>query len=368
MHLTAEGLAARGHAVGVFTVDDVPAFRRTARGYLDSSPCRRALRARLDADVPDVVHLHNIYHVLSPGILAELDRWRRGRECRVVMTAHDYHLVCPNAGLRFFRGGSPHLADLAKVGQLGYLMSRGWDHRGRRYALLKLMQHVWHYQLRDRRRAIDMIVCPSRFMQSVLNRFGLPTVFVPNPAPPPGGRRAKPGGPLRLVFAGRVDAEKGLAEFLRVLPDTFAGTFEIIGDGAALADCRAVVESRGLGERVTFTGRLPRDETITRIDRAHVVVLPSLWYENAPVALLEALSCGANLLVSNLGGMREIVESAGVGYPFEPGDEASLAAAFERIDRAYDDGRLNAVDASAFLEDRSEANYFKRLVTVYEGG
>src|SRR5437773_212327 len=91
-------LRADGADVSLFTVADLPDRRLTVRRYLDNPVARQALAERLRCFRPDVVHLHNYYHVLSPGILVELERYRSQRPLRIVMTAHDYHLVCPNSG------------------------------------------------------------------------------------------------------------------------------------------------------------------------------------------------------------------------------------------------------------------------------
>jgi glycosyltransferase involved in cell wall biosynthesis len=365
MHLTVARLAAQGHETETFTADEIPDYRRTPLNYIDSRRARGALLARLRAFEPDVVHLHNFYHLLSPGILATLDRWRRGHPCRVVMTAHDFHLVCPNPALRHYRGGEPVLADPERAGRLPGVLFTRWDHRGHGHGVLRVAQHLWNYRLWRRRRRIDVCICPSRFMQSVLDAGGLPTVFVPNPAPPAAtGSFVKPDR-LHLVFAGRIDPEKGLAPFLAALPPTFDGTMTVVGEGDDEETCRSIVNRRGLDDRVTFVGRLPRDETIERIEGAHVVVLPSRWYENAPVLLLEALSRRASILVSDLGGMREIVRTSGVGYAFDPDDPSTLRSALGRIATDFAEGRLNDFDASAFLADRSEERYLERVLAVY---
>src|SRR5439155_7205393 len=79
--------------VDLFTSEDLPDQHLTPRRYVDNSIARAALRQRLESFAPDAVHLHNFYHILSPGILAELATWKRIKpDARVVMTAHDCHL------------------------------------------------------------------------------------------------------------------------------------------------------------------------------------------------------------------------------------------------------------------------------------
>ena len=365
MDTTVSLLRDRGVDVELFTGDDVPAMRRTPLGYLDSSRARRALATRLERFDPDVVHLHNFYHLLSPGILQTISVHRRRRPLRVVMTAHDYHLVCPSSGLLHVCNGSLRSADVDRLGDATYLLTRRWDERGMAHSMLKLAQHVWNYRMHRRREVIDCVICPSRFLEGVFARNGLPTLWLPNPAP--AGRRSgpRPADAVRLVFTGRVGPEKGVAEFLETLPADFPGGFTIVGDGPQLARCRAVVQRRGLDSIVEFTGRLPHDEALAVVARSHVLVLPSLCVENHPMSLLEALAAGTNILASNLGGMREIVETAGVGFVFDPHDPPDLCRALDRVVAAFREGTLNDFDASAFLQERGEQAYVDRLVEAF---
>lgn len=366
MHMQRE----RGMDVRLFTAEDVPGFRQTAAGYIDSLTCRRAFRTALRTHRPRIVHLHNFYHALTPGILAELARARRdaaGGPQRIVMTAHDLHLVCPNAGLRWFhRRGWAH-GDAMRTRQWSYLLTRRWDHRGWAYSTLKLAQHVWNYRLRDRRRVLDAVMAPSRFAQQALTWHGMSAVVVPNPAP----RVARvapdrPREPLRLIFVGRVEPEKGVAELLRWLPVPFDGVLTIVGDGTALAECRSIVSNRGLGEAVQFAGYQPRERVMEMIAASHVLVLPSLVYESAGLVLLEALSVGTNILATAHGGQGEIVADAGVGYTFETGNRASFDAALSAIRSGHESGELNSFTVDEFLTSRSERCYVDRVRAMYD--
>jgi glycosyltransferase involved in cell wall biosynthesis len=350
-----------------FTQVDLPDQLLTARRYLNNRVARRTLRRTLAEFAPDVVHLHNYYHVLSPGILGELARHKRRTGTRVVMYAHDYHLVCPSSGAMWYRGREADLADLDRIRSWSYLFARRWDYRGRCYSLLKLAQHFRAYRLHDQRRVIDLILCPSRFMQDAMKRTGRPTAHLPYPNPPFEPRRASRRAELSLVFAGRVEPEKGLVRFLEMLPKDFAGRFQIVGDGADRSAAEEVGRRRGVSDRLEFVGRCDHDETMNRIAAAHVLVLPSRWYENYPLSMLEALALGTNLLVADRGGMREIVEDAGAGYRFVPDDPVSVAEQFQRIAKDHAAGRLNTFDVAKFLTSRNEAAYLDGLLRVYAG-
>jgi glycosyltransferase involved in cell wall biosynthesis len=361
-------LRAAGWDARPFTRADLPDQRLTARRYLNNRVARTALRRTLADFQPEAVHIHNYYHVLSPGVLVELDRYMSKSRARVVMTAHDYHLVCPNSGATWYRGTEPVPADLDRVRSWGYLLGHRWDRRGRLYSSLKVAQHVWHYRWADRRPVIDLVICPSRFMLAALARVGRPTVWLPNPNPPTLPARVKRSDELTFVFAGRVEPEKGLVRFLEMLPADFAGRLLVLGEGVDRPTAEAVVRRCGLGDRVEFLGRRPHSEALGIIAAAHVLVLPSRWDENYPLSLIEALAAGTNLLVADRGGMREIVQDAGVGYRFVPDDAASLADQLRVIRDAHAAGTLNAFDATAFLAGRDDASYLAGLLRAYEGG
>jgi glycosyltransferase involved in cell wall biosynthesis len=99
-----------------------------------------------------------------------------------------------------------------------------------------------------------------------------------------------------------------------------------------------------------------------------VLILPSRWDENYPLSLIEALAAGTNLLVADRGGMREIVEDAGIGYRFVPNDAVSLAEQLRAILAAHAAGTLNTFDATNFLAGRNESSYLAGLTRAYGGG
>lgn len=361
------GLLARGHTVALFTAKDVANHRRTALSYIHDRRARAALRTTLEQFAPDVIHLHNFYHELSPAILGAVADWKRRSGGRAIMTAHDLHVVCPNAGGRYYAGQSPVVADHDDVRRPGRLLRRRWDHRGMGYSTLRLLQHVWNYRLLRRQSVLDLVICPSRYLQARLDAWGLNTTHVVHAAPAPCShdRRSQTG--LRAVLAGRVEPEKGIVEFLEQLPESLDLHITIVGDGSALEACRRVVAGRGLGDRVAFTGRLPHAGVRQHIARAHVLVLPSRVPEASGLVLLEAIACGTSVLTTCLGGAPEIVEDTGVGEIFDPFDPRSLPDALARVARRYAAGDLNSFDSARSLDGYGEDRFFHRLTACYDG-
>src|ERR1019366_8978191 len=236
MRRTMDLLRQQDFVVDAFSCEDLDPARFIPLSYVDHAGARRALADKLTAFRPDVVHLHNYYHVLSPGILAVLADYKRQHALRIVMTAHDYHLICPNSGGSWFRRWTGRRETIEPTSNaLRSLLTRRWDHRGPAHSLLKLLQHAWNYRWHQRQRVIDLVICPSRFVQAMLKPTTLKTCWLPHPVPELPRALPKRGARLSFVFAGRIEPEKGLNDFLQILPVDIAATFTIIGAGAQMS-------------------------------------------------------------------------------------------------------------------------------------
>jgi glycosyltransferase involved in cell wall biosynthesis len=359
-------LREHGVIIDTFTSADLTDQRRTPFHYIDHANARRALSAKLEAFRPRVVHLHNYYHVLSPGILATLAEYKSRQSLSVIVSAHDYHLLCPNSGGSWFRWFSRQRENIEFTAiPLHTLLTRCWDQRGALYSWLKLTQHLWNYRWLQRHRVIDAVICPSRFVQQMFAPLGLPTILLPHPAPPATNAEARSAGPLRFVFAGRVEEEKGLNALLRMWPDDDASAFTVVGEGCELAACRATCAQAKWHGRVEFVGRLSHAETLARIALCHVLVQPSRVLETYGLTLIEALAQGTNVLAARRGAASEIIESAGVGFLYQPDDPCSLAEQVQAIRRRHADGTLNRFDIASFLDQRSETRFVARLLEIY---
>jgi glycosyltransferase involved in cell wall biosynthesis len=347
----------------LFAADEV-VERRMPWSYLYSTRVAAALRAEVTAWRPDIVHLHNFYHLCSPSILRELaNARRRGDVRRVVATAHDFHLLCPNPGmLQWSRGHEFSVVDPAVQLRPLEKFTVRWDGGGWPRSWLRATQHVLAYDLLQLRQVFDRVLCPSQFLANALSSV-VDTYVLPNPAPEPVTVR-KDNSKLMALCAGRITAEKGLTAFLEMAPKPFLDCLLVAGHGKDKARAREVVRRRGLATR--FVGHLSHDEVLELLAQTHVVVLPSRWYENAPTILFEGLSRGANLLASDLGGIREIVNESRTGFLFDPWNRSSIETATGRVCDAFASGELNSFDVSDFLGARSRSSYISALLACYE--
>ena len=374
-------LRAAGHEVALFTGEDVPG-RLSPWSYVSNRRAVRALTDRVRSFRPDVVHFHNVYHRLSPAVLGV-------PAPRKILTAHDFHLVCPNAGACVFdAAGRRRVVEPHELRRIRDLIDRRWDHRSAAHGWLRLFQHLWSYRVRRLREQVDLVLCPGEAAAAMLRAAGLPVPVevVPNPfdaeaaramAAAFAGERPRwpsedsaAGGtrPVRLAFVGRVAREKGLAEALEAWPGDRDAELLVLGEGPDLERCREVIRARGLEGRVRLAGRTPRSPTLAVVRQADGLMLPARTPEVAPLVLVEAVAMGTPVVAPAAGAMAEVMNVAVPGYAIDPSEPATLGAT---LAAAIDGLRLPtpgdaAPDgmAEAFLRARTPERYLHAILTA----
>ncbi|MFT4394858.1 glycosyltransferase family 4 protein [Gordonia lacunae] len=146
----------------------------------------------------------------------------------------------------------------------------------------------------------------------------------------PFAERSRPGGPAELLFAGRLEYEKGVQDLLAALPRIRRShpgtTLTVAGDGTQRDWLMEQARKHRVSKAVTFVGPVDHGELVTLMHRCDAIVLPSR-YEPFGIVALEAAATGAPLIVSTAGGLGEAVREPDTGLTFEPADVAGLAAA-----------------------------------------
>jgi len=326
-----ELMKAAGHEVAVFACDHPdnlespyrPYFPRYVdyfrAGFLEkagaalrivrSGEAKAKFGRLLDDFKPDVVHAHNIYAQLSFSILEAA----RERGVRVVMTAHDYKLVCPN--YLMLDHGKPCEKCLGH--RYHHCLAAACHKEDRLYSAINTVEAYFNHWT-DKVGALAQVLCPSAFMMGKL-ASGLPTGklrLVRNPieVKPEGGRD---GG--YFLYAGRLSPEKGVWELVRAFRETGL-PLKVAGTGPMEAALRRQAE----GCRVELLGHLEGERLEEVYRGAKACLVPSQWYENAPLAVLEPMAYGKPVLAAAIGGIPELVTEGVTGRLFDPFDREDL--------------------------------------------
>lgn len=265
----------------------------------------------------DIAHVHNIYHHLTPSILTAL----AARRIPIVMTVHDYRLVCPTK--HFFRDDGVCFRCLPDR----FYHAAGSRCAGLGGAALAIESYIQRF-FRRYYQPVDLFFCPTRYMRQVLLRARLPAnkaVVVRNIVEPITLPADIKQSDSEILFIGRLTAEKAPSLMLDLARRLPAARIVIVGEGPLLEGLRAEVAGGGLAN-VTLAGHVDHEDLGLYLARAAAVVVTSRWIENSPHAMLEPMLASRCVIVPDHPPLREWIRDGLTGRTFRPGDADSLAA------------------------------------------
>ena len=286
-----------------------------------SMEARRNIARLLDAYRPDVAHLHIFQHQLSPSILPELKK----RGVPIIYTAHDLKSVCPN--YKMLTHGQ--ICELCRGRDFYHCFFNQCTKESAVKSFVNVIEMYVH-KLMGYYELIDLIITPSAFYREKLIQYRFPeekVVHIPNFVDE---RKYVPKYKHQGYFAylGRLSEEKGISTLIDAMRQVKHGKLKVIGTGPLEAHISDSVRSSGLKnvELVGFQSGEPLRELIRN---SMFTVLPSEWYENGPMSLIESFAYGKPVIGSNIGGIPEHICDGKDGLLFEPGNAKDLA---EKID------------------------------------
>ncbi len=325
---------------------------RMALRMIWNREAQKKLDALLAEFRPDVAHLHLIYHQLSPSIIWTLVKHR----IPMVMTLHDYKHISPNYNL-FVRGKVWERAPWHCVGDRCVRDSIS-------ASAVCALEHYVHALLGTYAK-VDRYIAPSRFLIEMSRRHGFTQkiTYVPQPLSP--AEFAVPAYQREdyILYIGRLSHEKGV----RVLLDAFAASraprLIVAGTGPDKDALMAYARTLPGAERITFAGFVGGAALTELTQKARAVVVPSLWYENAPYALLEALAAGNIVVAAASGGVTERIVHGENGFLYPPQDTQKLTRLLDALPH-IDDARISA-NARASVANLTHERYYADLMAVY---
>jgi glycosyltransferase involved in cell wall biosynthesis len=291
---------------------------------IHSRTAERAMDDLLQSERIDLAHLHNISHQISPSILSPLRR----RGAAIVQTLHDYKLICPN--YRLFTEGAP--CERCRGGRYWNALLHRCNRGETMGSLAIAIESSVHRATSTYARGVDLFIAPSEFLMRKAIAFGVPEerlrhIPYPMKLPPrdPGtaaGARNDAAGAPFFLYTGRLAPEKGIMTLLNAVERVPEATTVIAGDGELSEEVRARASRLA---HVQLVGHKDRDEVVRLQRSALSVIVPSEWYENLPLAVMEAHAAATPVIGARIGGIPEMIEEGRTGWLFPPGDSAALA-------------------------------------------
>jgi len=301
---------------------------------------------------PDIVHIHNIYHHLSPSILDVC----RDFKIPVVHTVHDYKLICPNYKL-FAKGKvdegcikGNYFHD-AWTGSIKCSVASG---------IADALEMTIHRAFGFYRNRINRWIVPSRIVAQKLIEGGFPKERIAVIPHFFSGKDFELDSRLQgndtqdsILSAGRLSEEKGFDIAIRAMQYVQDANLVIVGDGPARASLEQLAANLGLGDRVRFTGYRSREEVIRFMASAYLTLVPSLWHEPFGYVVLESLAVGTPVIGSDRGALPELLKPISDDLIVPVGDSQALAARIEHL--LADTSRLH--DLSIRGHNHVQAHY-----------
>ena len=287
-----------------------------------SFEARRRIRRLIGAARPAVAHAHNIYHHLSPSILVEL----RQQGIPVVMTLHDLKVACP--AYKMFSNGV--VCERCQGGALRNVIMQRCIKGSVAMSALIWLESTVHRLFGAYERNVTRFVVPSRFFLAKLTEWGFDPArfaYIPNFVEiDDTGSDAVAGS--AFVYFGRLVPEKGVATLIEAAARARV-PLVIVGTGPEEERLRQIAAR--VGGDITFTGHLAGQELRSMITSARAIVVPSEWYENAPISVMEASALGKAVIGARIGGIPELIREGETGLLFDSGDLESLTDVLCRV-------------------------------------
>lgn len=363
-------LKAHGHEVAVFAMDypengDTPwkkyfpqnmsklmAFTRP----FGSREVRNKFGKLLDDFRPDVVHLNNIHTQLSP-VIAEL---AHGRGIRTVWTLHDYKLLCPRYDC--LRNGK-EICKLCFNGDKTPCKTYRCM-KGSRLASEIGYREAMTWNRKRLEECTDLFVCPSRFMAEKMAQGGFrkdKLKVLCNFIDIEKCRKDDYAKDDYYCYVGRLSHEKGVGTLVEAAA-RLPYKLKIIGGGPLSEELR--IKSEELKGNVEFLGFRQWDDIKDIVGKAKFTVIPSEWYENNPLSVIEAECLGTPVLGARIGGIPELIDEDMNGMTFESGNADDLAGKIKAMYNA--DFGYKAI-ADAAMERYNAESYYGEIKKCYIG-
>jgi glycosyltransferase involved in cell wall biosynthesis len=358
-------LAKKGHEIRTLYFDNT-AFDgfvskiRAGFGSVYNFSSARKVSMMIRQFRPDIIHIHNLFFVASPSVLYAAYK----HKIPVILTLHNYRLICANALL--LRNNTVCELCTQKKIPLSGIRYKCYRNSVAESALVTGITSL-HKILNTWRNKVHTYIALTEFSRSKLlhSSLHIPAnrmVTKPNFIPDPGE------GNLRrenfFLYAGRLVKEKGIHILAKAFANMPDNKIIIIGDGP---ERRSLQEQFKEYPNICFIGQIEKKEVAEYMKRCKALICPSIWYEGAPLTILEAFATGTPVIASRLGSMIESITDGYNGLHFTAGDPHDLSRTVRLFLKESDNNSMFYKNArQTYREKYHEEIHYDAILKIYE--
>lgn len=282
-----------------------------------SSEARTQLRKVLDDFQPDVCHLNNFNYQLTPSMILEIVKWRKeaGKQCKIVFTAHDYQLICPNHMMN--NPNTNQNCEKCLGGKFTNCMKGKCIHGSAAKSAIGMLE-AYFWKWNGAYKYIDTMICCSEFLKTKMDSnplFAKKTIALHNFVERVEWKQTEKK--KYVLYFGRFSTEKGIATLIQVCKELPDVQFIFAGTGPLEETINGISNIKNVGFQ---KGTALKD----LICEAQFSIYPSEWYENCPFSVMESQMYGTPVLGARIGGIPELIEEGQTGELFESGSADDL--------------------------------------------
>jgi len=324
-----------------------------AVSLIHSNRATKNIRSLIVQENPNIAHLHNIYHQLTPSIIPILKK----HGLKIILTLHDYKLVCPS----YLSLKNKKICEECKGQYFWKPFTTNCQYSYGKGLLLSIeaIFHKWKGSYED----VDIFLAPSQFMaDQISQRIPVKKIIVLHNGIDTKEYQSSGRDLAYGIYFGRISKEKGIETLLKA-NNHIANPFplKIVGTGPLLNVLREKYPS------ADFLGYKSGQELHTLVANAAFVVVPSEWYENCSMVVLESMALGKATIGSRIGGIPEQIEDGRTGFLFEMGnveelsEKMALLASDEGLRRRFGKNARKKLEAEYSLSE-----HCRKLEKIYK--
>jgi glycosyltransferase involved in cell wall biosynthesis len=326
-----------------------------------SSEARRKLRRLIQDFRPDVAHVRNIYHHLSPSVLWEL----KSQSIPVLYHLNDFKLLCPSYNMV----SNGHACERCRGGQFWRVITERCYSGPLGSGMVLAAEAYVHRWIHTYEKCVDRFLAPSRFVKEQLVKHGWPAdriAVLPHFQRLPETQADDPASNAPLLYFGRLSPEKGVADLIRAMQRVPGVHLQIAGDGPQRQQLEQLTARLNL-TNVEFLGHLSSGQLQQKIASSRFTVLPSHAYETLGKSILESYAHSRPVIASDLGSRRELVEEGVTGLLYRVGDIDQLAGAISFLDqRPALSAQLGAAGLDFVRAHHTPESHYRALIQLYQ--
>lgn len=310
------------------------------------------IRKVLDSFKPDVCHINNFNYQLTPSIILEIKKWNRN--CKIVFTAHDYQLVCPN---HMCNNPNTHQNCEKCLGGNFVNCTKGKCIHGSTAKSFVGTLEASFWKMNGVYKHIDKIVCCSYFLKTKMDSnpiFAKKTIALHNFIDKPEWKETEKKD--YILYFGRFSEEKGIGTLIQAAKELPEYQFVFAGTGPLAEEINKIPNIKNLGFKTGL-------ELETLIREAKFSIYPSEWYENCPFSVMESQMYGTPVLGANIGGIPELIQVGKTGELFESGNKEELKGKIKDLLAMADEYSKNC----QYVEYDNTETYVEKLMKIYIG-